>query len=186
MKLLGICGSHRKAGSNSEWMVKTVLESAKKHGARVELIRISDHDIKFCTACDTCYAPDADNDCVIKDDMRKIYKKLLEADGLVFGTPNYFRNVSAMMKNFMDRTNALVMPKKKLKGKCVIGLCVGGQPLSDTAHCEKAFENFFWGHGLRVVAMIKAQAEEPNELKKNKKIEEELVKSGEKLVLALK
>jgi len=36
--------------------------------------------------------------------MHEIYPKLVEADGLAFGTPVYFEMLSGLLKNFMDRT----------------------------------------------------------------------------------
>jgi peptide deformylase len=46
-------------------------------------------------------------DCVIDDDMKSVYSKLLSADGIVVGTPVYFWTVTAQAKLFMDRLYAL-------------------------------------------------------------------------------
>ena len=92
MKILGISGSHRKG--NTDWMVKTVLNAVKN--AETEFIALRDLNIKFCTGCDVCYG--TGKPCILKDDMP--YEKLLEADIIILGSPNYFRNVSAVTKNF--------------------------------------------------------------------------------------
>jgi multimeric flavodoxin WrbA len=50
--------------------------------------------------------------------MQPLYKQLEAADGILFGTPVYFNNVTAQAKAIMDRT-FLFLPDKRLKGKVV-------------------------------------------------------------------
>ena len=42
--------------------------------------------------------------------MQLMYEKLLEADGIIFGTPVYFWHICAHAKIFIDRTNAIFYP----------------------------------------------------------------------------
>jgi multimeric flavodoxin WrbA len=177
MKVIGISGSPRDG--NTDWMIKKVLESAKNSGAETELILLRKLDIKFCNGCDICYG--TGKKCVIKDDMQEIYDKLLNADVIVVGTPNHFKNVSSLTKIFIDRTNAIVKPER-LKGKKAIGLCVGAQDLSDTQHCANALKRFFIGHELKIVDIIKARADKPKEIIKDKKIERKLLEVGRKTI----
>lgn len=44
---------------------------------------------------------------MIKDDMQPLYKKIEDAQGVIFATPVYWFNVSAQMKLFIDRTYAI-------------------------------------------------------------------------------
>jgi multimeric flavodoxin WrbA len=129
MKIVGIFGSMRLG--NSDWMISQIIDSAEKAGAQVEKIFLRELKIGYCVGCDKCVK---NGECTIDDDMQRIYPKLLNADVIVLGCPNYFKNVSALTKNFMDRTNALVRFERKLKGKYAIGLCVGGEELEDTQH----------------------------------------------------
>ncbi len=74
-------------------------------GAETELLLLRKLDIKRCDGCLSCdiggtYRKGV---CKIKDDMREIYPKLIEADAMVFGTPAYFDLLSGLLKNFMDR-----------------------------------------------------------------------------------
>ena len=48
--------------------------------------------------------------------MQELYQKLESFDGIIFGTPVYFANVSAQAKAIMDRTYAL-LGVRKLRGK---------------------------------------------------------------------
>ena len=121
MKILAINGSHRKG--NIDFMLNIILDSAKENGAETEIIDLNKQDIKFCNAGDDCCPVTLK--CYIKDDMTEIYKKLEQADIIILASPSYFSNVSARMKNFMDRCNPYWF-NKKLKGKKAFLIGVGG------------------------------------------------------------
>ena len=112
MKILGIVGSPRKGG-NTEILVKEALEAAGKAGAETELILVRDKNIAPCDGCGACRE---NGICHIKDDMQTIYQQLQAADGVIFGTPVYFMNVSAQAKAVMDRTYAF-LKERNLRGK---------------------------------------------------------------------
>lgn len=180
---MGICGSTRKNG-NSEWIVRKTLESAKTNGATTDLILLRDVTIEYCKGCDACH--ENGGTCVIKDDdMQSIYPKLLSADVIVFSCPNYFKNVSAMMKNFMDRTNAFVRvkPLRKLEGKGAVGLCVGGEELEDTQHCENALVRFFKAHRMKIMHLEKIKADAVGDVTKIAGLENKLMCIGKKLAM---
>ena len=112
MKILGIVCSPRKDG-NTEILVREALEAASEAGAETELILVADKDIAPCDGCGACRKNGA---CNIKDDMQIIYEQLELADGVIFGTPVYFANVSAQAKAIMDRTYSF-LAVRKLRGK---------------------------------------------------------------------
>jgi len=169
-----------RAKGNSEWMVDKILDSAKEEGAQINKILLRDFDIEYCTGCDACH--NNGGNCVINDDMQKIYPLLLEADVIVVGSPNYFKNVSALMKNFIDRTNAFVRVKpRKLECKYAIGLCVGGEELEDTQHCEDALARFFKSHKMKILCMVKAKGDEMGSISSNLELKTKLTDIGKKI-----
>ncbi|MDN5348524.1 MAG: hypothetical protein PWP65_2089 [Clostridia bacterium] len=88
-------------------MLELVLEEASRLGAETELLEITDLDIKPCKSCNQCLKVPQ---CSIQDDdMGMLAAKIKAADGLVLGSPVYFGNVSARLKNFMDRTRWLYL-----------------------------------------------------------------------------
>jgi len=103
MKILGLSFSPRKDG-NTVILLGEALGAAKKEGAETELYSIAGKDIKPCDGCWGCREKGV---CHIKDDMQELYAKLLEADGIIFGTPVYFYNISGQGKTVIDRTIAL-------------------------------------------------------------------------------
>lgn len=112
MKILGIVCSPREGG-NTEVLVREALEGVREAGGDPELVLLADKEIAPCNACGGCLE---DGQCVLDDDMQDIYKKLEGADGLIFGTPVYFLNVTAQAKAVMDRTYGFLRTGK-LKGK---------------------------------------------------------------------
>jgi multimeric flavodoxin WrbA len=113
MKVLGIVCSPRKGG-NTEIMMEAALVGARSYGAETELWTTAGKDLKPCDGCWACI--ETGGKCHIKDDMQDLYPKVLEADGLIFGSPVYFMSVTAQGKIIIDRlfclfTNYLLVNK---------------------------------------------------------------------------
>jgi len=100
MKVLGINSSPRGNKSQTQRLVKAALDGAKSEGADVEFVDLCQLKIDYCNGCGVCFAK---GKCVHGDDFEGLYKKVLESDGLVLGSPNYFRSVTAQMKTLIDR-----------------------------------------------------------------------------------
>jgi multimeric flavodoxin WrbA len=98
-KILAVAGSPRPGG-NTDVMLAAFKKGAEAAGAEVEVLRAADLHISPCTHCDGCQET---GECVIDDDMEKVYKKLKEADGLVMASPIYFGAVSAPIKAVIER-----------------------------------------------------------------------------------
>lgn len=111
MKVLGIWGSPRRGG-NSEILVDAFLEGAAQGGAAAEKISLRELKISPCMEIYHCFK---DGTCPIKDDMRELYDKLLEADVVALASPIFFYGVSAQAKAMIDRTQALWSRRYVLK-----------------------------------------------------------------------
>jgi multimeric flavodoxin WrbA len=102
MKVIGINGSPRKGG-NTETIIRKTFEPLEAAGIETELIQIGGKAIRGCTACGKC-AEMQNGTCVItKDPVNEIIQKMIEADGMILGSPTYFADVSAEMKALIDR-----------------------------------------------------------------------------------
>lgn len=144
MKVLGICCSPRKH-SNTGVLLQTVLDKAQQEGAEVELVTLAGKTISPCDGCNSCVKT---GKCHIKDDMQEIYTKLSEADGVIFGTPVYFWNVTAQAKALIDRTYALY-ENSELKNKAA-GVVVTSQR-SGAASAILTFSGFFTNQKMIMV-----------------------------------
>jgi multimeric flavodoxin WrbA len=100
MKIIGINGSPKREKSQTRLLVMGVLEGARKAGADVTFVDLCSLEINYCTACGTCYAK---GECIHDDDFPMLLEKMLDADGIVFGSPNYINSVTAQLKTMFDR-----------------------------------------------------------------------------------
>jgi len=107
MKVLGIMGSPRRQ-SNTEILLDRALAGAKKMGAAVEKVAVSELKVHPCLEI---YACRKDGKCAIKDDMQQLYEKLLEADHIVFASPIFFYGLTSQAKAIVDRCQALWIRK---------------------------------------------------------------------------
>ncbi|WP_323736772.1 flavodoxin family protein [Methanosphaera sp. ISO3-F5] len=100
MKILGINTSPRQ-NSNCRIALEKALDTAKAEGAEVELVDSNKLNIKACQGDNYCKAHEGK--CAVDDDMQQVYKKIEEADGIIFAIPVYFFDVNAQMKLVLDR-----------------------------------------------------------------------------------
>jgi len=108
MKLMGFNASPRKNG-NTAWIISKILDVAKKNGAETEMFHSAELDIKPCCGCLGCKK--GGMECVINDDMQKLYEKIKEADALLLGSPVYMGQMSGQAKIFTDRLFAHFSPR---------------------------------------------------------------------------
>lgn len=99
MKVLGIVGSKRKNG-NTAYLVNKALDIIKSKEVETDVVYLGDYKFSGCNGCEACKDT---YECIIKDDMQKIYPLLIEADALVIASPTYFYNVTSDIKAFIDR-----------------------------------------------------------------------------------
>lgn len=114
MKVVGFVLSPRREG-NTEILVREALDAAKEAGAETELWTAAGKIIKHCDGCCACFK--TPHECHIKDDMQDVYKKLFEADGLIFGSPTYFWYANSTASAFINRTLRVWWEPGRLKGK---------------------------------------------------------------------
>ena len=100
MNVLGISGSPRKGG-NTEIAINLALDEIAKEGIATELIPLAGKRIEPCTACMACKGK---VQCTIEDDFAPLFEKILEADGLIVGSPVYFGSATPQMMALLDRT----------------------------------------------------------------------------------
>ena len=101
-KVLIINGSYRK--KNTYNVLVQIAEKLKNRDIESEIINLFDYEIKDCTGCDEICIQQGK--CNIKDGMPEIMQKIMDSDGVVFGTPVYLGGATSKFKTFADRTNA--------------------------------------------------------------------------------
>ena len=101
MKVVAFNGSPNKEG-NTYHALRLVAEELEKEGIEVEIIHIGSKIMRGCIACRTC-ATNRDNRCVFDDEVNENIQKMIEADGIILGSPVHFANIPGTMKSFLDR-----------------------------------------------------------------------------------
>jgi len=102
MKVVAFNGSPRTRG-NTHLLLGRVCQELEEQGVRTEQVQLGTLKIDGCIACMKCFER-KDRQCAVKsDDLNACIDKMLEADGMLLGSPTYFADVSARMKALIER-----------------------------------------------------------------------------------
>ena len=182
-KVLIFLGSPRKEG-NSTTLAKQVIAGAQAAGAKAESFYLHDMDIKPCDACEAC-RDKSETDCILDDDMRDIFPKLRQADGIVIASPIYWFTVSAQTKLLMDRWYALGGPEGyALKGKkfgIVLTYADTDPFTSGAVNALRTFQDALKFIEATIVGMVYGSAWEAGEIKEDKELMEKAFELGKKM-----
>ena len=141
MRVVAFNGSARKDG-NTAILIRRVLQVLEKKGIETELIQLAGEQIRGCNACRKCYKT-KNKRCIIEDDNVNAYiQKMLEADGIILGSPVYFSMMTPELKALIDRAGYVAganrnMFKRKVGAAVVAVRRAGAIPTFD------AINNFF-------------------------------------------
>ncbi len=102
MKVVALNGSARKDG-NTAILLNLVLDELKAEGIGTELVQMAGRAPQGCLACYKCFKNKDKRCSVDKDMVNEVIGKMLEADGILLGSPTYFSDVSAGMRAFIER-----------------------------------------------------------------------------------
>ncbi|MBS3814915.1 flavodoxin family protein [Candidatus Bipolaricaulota bacterium] len=101
-KVTAFIGTQTKR--NTYNAVKEFEENLEKYGQiDFEYLFLNDYDLEYCRGCKTCFDEGGEY-CPIEDDRDILLDEIEGSDGVVFATPSYAFQLSARMKNFLDRT----------------------------------------------------------------------------------
>lgn len=98
-KVVAFVGSPRKNG-NTATLVNEVIRGAQDAGSETTVFDLYDMNIKPCQGCLVCRKT---GQCVLQDDFQNMFKHIIDADAVVFGSPVYIWQVTAQMKLLWDR-----------------------------------------------------------------------------------
>ena len=129
MKVVAFNGSARKGGNTAQ-LIGIVSEELKNEGIETELIELAGKKMHGCIACYGCFA-NQDKRCAVDNDyMNECIEKILEADGVIIGSPTYFADVTAEIKALIDRAGLVAKANGDLyarkAGAAVLAVRRGG------------------------------------------------------------
>ncbi|MFX4262429.1 flavodoxin family protein [Pelotomaculum propionicicum] len=142
MKVIGINGSARSDG-NTAILIKRVFAELEKEGIETELIQLAGKPIRGCMACYKCME-NRDRQCSVKNDFfNECYEKMVEADGIILGSPTYFSDMSAEMKALIDRSGFVSMANGGLL-KRKVGAAVSSVRRAGAIHTIDSINHLFF------------------------------------------
>jgi multimeric flavodoxin WrbA len=111
--VIAINGSPLRNG-NTSILIGHIREELEREGISTEEVNLGGHVARGCTACMKC-VENQDGHCVFDDDIiNSCIDKMVEADGIILGSPVYFLDVTAEMKGLIDRAGFVAMANRDL------------------------------------------------------------------------
>jgi multimeric flavodoxin WrbA len=102
IKVVLFNGSPRKMG-NTYFCLHMVMNELEKEQIECELIWIGLEKLSQCRECYSCRR-NKNKRCIVEDDkMNEYIEKMLDADGIIIGSPTFFCNVTTPIKALIDR-----------------------------------------------------------------------------------
>jgi len=106
MKVVAFNGSARRDG-NTALLIRRVLKVLGEEGIEIELVQLAGKNLRGCRACGGCIER-KDRRCVYsRDRLNEYIGKMLEADGIILGSPVYFSMMTSEMKALIDRSGSV-------------------------------------------------------------------------------
>lgn len=103
MKVVAFNGSPRKDG-NTAILLNYVLKELSAEGIETELVQLAGKKIIGCRGCYKCWER-KDARCAVENDiLNECIEKMLDADGILVGSPVYYGDITAEMKALLDRS----------------------------------------------------------------------------------
>jgi multimeric flavodoxin WrbA len=141
VRVVAFNGSARKDG-NTALLIRRVLQVLEAKGFETELIQLAGEHIRGCDACRTCYK-NKNKRCAIEDDNVNLYiQKMLEADGIILGSPVYFSMMTSEMKALIDRAGYVASANSDMF-KRKVGAAVVAVRRAGAISTFDAINNFF-------------------------------------------
>lgn len=187
MKVLAINGSARKDG-NTALLINMVFEELHGEGIETEMVQLSGQVIEPCKACWACGGKGT---CVHKKDLfQEIYEKMIQADGILLGSPVYTANISANMQAFLERASVVGdMNRSENLLRHKVGAAVTAARRGGALNALDAMTHFFMLQDMFIVGSSywpMAYGRMPGEVKEDQEGMETMKNLGQNMAYLLK
>lgn len=188
-KILILNGSPVKNGNTAK-LIEWFTLGARAKAAKIEIVRANLLKSKAngCISCRACQMIKK-YECVINDDVKKVLKKMAEADMIVFASPLYFYGPSAQLKLIIDRMfslykwdNATDTFTSPMQGKLMVLLLSAYEDVGLDV-VEKSFKIIADYSRMKFDSLLVKNARESKEVVKLKGIRQKTINFGKKVSL---
>ena len=149
MKVIAFNGSGRRDG-NTAILLNAVLEEISKEGIETELIQLAGKAPQGCIACYKCFENKDQKCAVTKDRLNEYLAKIIEADGILFGSPVYFADATAGIKALIERCGMVSTANGGLF-KRKVGAAVAAVRRAGAIHTSDTLNHLFQHQQMIVV-----------------------------------
>jgi multimeric flavodoxin WrbA len=164
MKVVGFNCSPRKEGNTSH-MIQDLFRVLNAEGIEAEMIQVGGNDLHGCRGCGSC-GKAKNMRCVFDDDILNMcIQKMVEADGIIIGSPTYFADVTTEAKALIDRAGYVTRPngmalRRKVGAAVVAARRAGGIHAFDTInHFFTINEMFVVGSSYWNITLSRAEGD---------------------------
>ena len=148
-QIIGISGSPIK-NSNTDRLVKSVLESS---GLESEFVKLSRIKVRPCIACLGCVK---DNICKPKDDFQELAEKVRHAGAIVVGGYSPYGAVDGFTKAFLERLFSLRHQNGLNRGKLAVVVTTGiGRGVPGLDEASDQINHALTLEGMEVLGRLK-------------------------------
>jgi len=180
MKVTAFIGSGRKRHTYSA--SEKFLHNLQLFGnIDYEIVMLSDYKLGTCKGCKLCLDK-GEELCPFKDDRDILIEKMRNSDGVIFASPNYSFQVSALMKIFLDRL-AFNFHRPQFFGKTFT--CIVAQGIAKGEEIVKYLNFIGKGMGFNVVNGFCIKSLEPMSEKGQKEIDRIIASRSKKFYAQL-
>jgi len=184
MKVVAFNGSPRKDG-NTTILINHVFRQLEKEGIETELVQLSGKEIHGCVACYKCFE-NKDRRCAVKTDIaNECIEKMIEADGIILGSPVYFTDVTAEMKALIDRAGYVSMANGGMY-KNKVGAIVVAVRRSGAVHTLDTMSHFFLAAQMIIIGRAIGVGRDKGEVEKDKEGIQGVETLGQRMAWLLK
>lgn len=180
MKITAIIGSNRK--KNTFHTVQEFEKDLRQYmDFDFEYVFLSDYHLEFCQGCKLCFDK-GEEFCPLKDDRDVLLDKLEQSDGVIFATPSYAFQVSARMKNFIDRIT-FIFHRPRFFGKTFTSIVAQGVPIG--RKIRKYIDSTGANLGFNVVKGCCVWTLEPMTEQQQQKLQQKIKKAAKRFYKGL-
>jgi len=162
LKILTIHGSPHKGQTYKETM-EFLKELGNRNQIDVKHVFLFQECLELCRGCGVCVTHGEDR-CPNKAGIQGIYAKMQDADAVIITTPVYALHVSALVKNFIERSS-YIMHRPCYFGKWFMSIST--QFISGDKDVAKYLANVmhFWGFNI-IPSLRLTMAQEKDAIRK--------------------
>lgn len=126
---------------NTAILISQVQRELKNEGIETETIHLRG-PIKGCIACNKCFETKDCRCALDKDMVNDFIEKMMQADGIILGSPTYFADLTPELKALIDRAGFVAKANNDLF-RHKVGAAVVAVRRAGAVHAFDSINHFF-------------------------------------------